>query len=195
MCLVDKKVNHKVFGEGIIKSCDEKYLHVLFGQEEKIFSYPSVFEKFITIEDKEANDKIKGFEEKETELEELRAWKTTNEKVIEEQKPIIEKYKAQQEKHREELLETVSQGDSQLREQFESFSTENLETLVGMHVEEQPAHGVGADNAPGLNEGDGSNGKPTEEELKQKEADDALEFFKKLHNGETPSFLKQEGGE
>ena len=60
MCLVDKKVNHKIFGEGIIKSCDEKYLHVVFGQEEKIFSYPSVFEKFITIEDKEAKEKIKS---------------------------------------------------------------------------------------------------------------------------------------
>ena len=60
MCLVDKKVNHKVFGEGIIKSCDEKYLHVIFGQEEKIFSYPSVFEKFLTIEDKEAKEKIKA---------------------------------------------------------------------------------------------------------------------------------------
>ena len=60
MCLVDKKVNHKVFGEGIIKSCDEKYLHILFGAEEKIFSYPSVFEKFITIEDEEANKKIKA---------------------------------------------------------------------------------------------------------------------------------------
>ena len=60
MCLVDKKVNHKVFGEGIIKSCDEKYLHVIFGQEEKILSYPSVFEKFLTIEDKEAKEKIKA---------------------------------------------------------------------------------------------------------------------------------------
>ena len=60
MCLVDKKVNHKKFGEGIIKSCDGKYLHIVFGEQEKIFSYPSAFEKFITIEDKEAEEKIKA---------------------------------------------------------------------------------------------------------------------------------------
>ena len=60
MCLVDKKVNHKKFGEGIIKSCDGKYLHIIFGEQEKIFSYPSAFEKFITIEDKEAEEKIKA---------------------------------------------------------------------------------------------------------------------------------------
>lgn len=60
MCLVDKKVNHKKFGEGIIKSCDGKYLHIVFGEQEKVFSYPSAFEKFITIEDKEAEEKIKA---------------------------------------------------------------------------------------------------------------------------------------
>ena len=60
MCLVNKKVNHKKFGEGIIKICDGKYLHVIFGEQEKIFSYPSVFEKFLTIDDEEAKAKIKA---------------------------------------------------------------------------------------------------------------------------------------
>ena len=76
MCLIDKKVNHKKFGDGTIKSCDGKYLHVLFGESEKIFSYPSVFEKFLTIDDKEAKDKIKSdieaLHEKSLKLEETK---------------------------------------------------------------------------------------------------------------------------
>lgn len=60
MCLIDKKVNHKKFGDGTITACDGKYLHVLFGESEKVFSYPSVFEKFLTIDDKEAKDKIQN---------------------------------------------------------------------------------------------------------------------------------------
>lgn len=142
----------------------------------------------------QANDKIKGFDEKEAELKELREWKETNEKIIEEQKPIIEKYKAQQEKAHAELLEKASQGDESVKEKLKDFSTEDLETIVGLQTEDQPPAGVGADNAPGLDEGDGSDN-PTEEEIKQKEADDALAFYKKLHNGETPSFLNIEGGE
>lgn len=114
-------------------------------------------------------EKLDKFEEMEKELGELREWKETNSKLLDEQKPIVEQFKKQQEEHREQLLETVSQGNPQLREQFESFSTENLEVYVKLHTEEQPARGAGAENAPGLDEGDGSDGEEganQEEELK-----------------------------
>ena len=103
----------------------------------------------------QANEKIDSFKEKETELDDLRAWKETNEKVIEEQKPIIEKFKAQEKKAHEELLEKASGGDESIKEKLKDMSNEYLETIIEIHVQDQPAKGAGANNAPGLNEGDG----------------------------------------
>ena len=70
------------------------------------------------------------------------------------------------------MLEKVSKGNPQLKEQFESFSTENLETYLKLHIEEQPPKGAGANNAPGLNEGDSSKDK---EEAEQKARNEAVE--------------------
>lgn len=105
----------------------------------------------------QANEKLDSFKDTETELKQLREWKETNEKIIEEQKPIIAKYQEQQQKAHEELLEKASQGDATVKEKLKNFSTEDLETIVGLQVEEQPAVGVGSTNAPGLNEGEDSN--------------------------------------
>lgn len=114
-------------------------------------------------------EKLDKFDDMETELDELRNWKETNEKVIEEQKPIVEAYQKEQEAHREELLEKVSKGNPQLKEQFESFSTENLETYIKLHTEEQPPKGAGANNAPGLNEGNSTEDEArAEEEAREK---------------------------
>ena len=44
-------VNHKTFGEGIIKQYDANYLVVSFSQGEKEFVYPDVFESFISVND------------------------------------------------------------------------------------------------------------------------------------------------
>lgn len=44
-------VNHKTFGEGIIKQYDANYLVVSFSQGEKKFVYPDVFESFISVND------------------------------------------------------------------------------------------------------------------------------------------------
>lgn len=44
-------VYHNVFGEGIIKQCDENYLVVSFSQGDKKFVYPDVFESFISVND------------------------------------------------------------------------------------------------------------------------------------------------
>ena len=119
----------------------------------------------------QANDKIKDFKEKETELEDLRTWKETNEKVIEEQKPIIEQFKAQQKKTHEELLEKASNGDESVKEKLKHLNNDDLETFIELHTEEQPAKGVGAENAPGLNEGSGE----TKEEAERKERNAAVE--------------------
>lgn len=102
----------------------------------------------------QANDKIEGFEEKETELKELRDWKEKNEKILEEQKPIIEKFKEQEQKAHEELLEKASQGDETVKEKLKNMSNDDLETIIGLQTVDQPAKGAGANNAPGLNNGE-----------------------------------------
>lgn len=123
------------------------------------------------LQEERTKEKLKKYDEMDKELQELREWKETNEKVIEEQKPIVEQFQKQQAEHREKLLETVSKGNPQLKEQFESFSTENLETYIELHTEEQPAAGVASNNAPGLNEGNGE----TQEEAEQKARSEAVQ--------------------
>lgn len=117
-------------------------------------------------------EKLDNFDDMEKELEELREWKETNSKLIEEQKPIIEKYNAYQEKHREDLLEKASKGNKEVKEKLQNLRTEDLETILSLEVEEQPARGVGADNAPGLNAGNGDDDK---EKAEQKARNEAVE--------------------
>lgn len=125
-------------------------------------------------------EKLEKFDEMDKELQELREWKETNSKLIEEQKPIIEKYNAYQEKHREELLEKASKGNKEVKEKLQNLRTEDLETIISLEVEEQPAKGAGAGNAPGLNEGSGEKDKEQAEQKARKEAVEGMfgELFK-----------------
>ena len=125
-------------------------------------------------------EKLEKFDEMDKELQELREWKETNSKLIEEQKPIIEKYNAYQEKHREELLEKASKGNKEVKEKLQNLRTEDLETIISLEVEEQPAKGAGAGNAPGLNEGNGDKDKEQAEQKARKEAVEGMfgELFK-----------------
>lgn len=125
-------------------------------------------------------EKLEKFDEMDKELQELREWKETNSKLIEEQKPIIEKYNAYQEKHREELLEKASKGNKEVKEKLQNLRTEDLETIISLEVEEQPAKGAGASNAPGLNEGNGEKDKEQAEQKARKEAVEGMfgELFK-----------------
>ena len=125
-------------------------------------------------------EKLEKFDEMDKELQELREWKETNSKLIEEQKPIIEKYNAYQEKHREELLEKASKGNKEVKEKLQNLRTEDLETIISLEVEEQPARGAGASNAPGLNEGNGEKDKEQAEQKARKEAVEGMfsELFK-----------------
>ena len=116
-------------------------------------------------QDKEKLDKLTEYEK---ELKELREWKETNEKLIEEQKPIIEAYKEHQKKNHEELLEKASQGNAEVKEQLKDLDSKALEAIVNLKSQEQPAKGAGANNAPGLNEGDGSDNEDAEREERQK---------------------------
>ena len=115
---------------------------------------------------KQDGEKLKKVTEMEKELEELRNWKETNEKIIEEQKPIVEAFNAQQKQAHEELLEKASRGNAEIKEQLKDCDNKTLETFINLSSQEQPAKGVGADNAPGLNEG--SDNEEAEQEERQK---------------------------
>lgn len=103
-------------------------------------------------------EKLENYDKLEAEVKELREAKEANEKLIEEQKPIVENFKKYQEKRHEELLDKVSNGNKEIRASYEHFSNDDLEIIANTHVKDQPAHGAGADNAPGLDEGDGDDG-------------------------------------
>lgn len=59
MDLINMKVSHKVFGDGIIIAKDSLYITVKFCNDEKKFIYPNVFDGYLTIEDRDLNNKIK----------------------------------------------------------------------------------------------------------------------------------------
>ena len=51
MNLVNTTVKHKAFGVGTVVSQDGKYITVQFEGASKVFVYPDIFEKFLTLED------------------------------------------------------------------------------------------------------------------------------------------------
>ena len=59
MDLINMKVSHKVFGDGIIIDKEDSYLTVKFYIGEKKFGYPNAFDGYLSTEDAEFNIKIK----------------------------------------------------------------------------------------------------------------------------------------
>lgn len=58
MVLENLQVKHKAFGSGTVTSIKGQYFTVKFSSCEKIFVYPDIFEKFLTLEDGTVNDEI-----------------------------------------------------------------------------------------------------------------------------------------
>jgi hypothetical protein len=54
------EVVHKAFGAGTVISKNGKYLTVKFAQVQKIFVYPDIFEKFLTLADGTVSEDIKN---------------------------------------------------------------------------------------------------------------------------------------
>lgn len=59
MVLDNLHVRHKAFGDGVVVATQGKYMTVKFGSAEKIFVYPDIFEKFLTLSDGTVSDDIK----------------------------------------------------------------------------------------------------------------------------------------
>ena len=102
-------------------------------------------------------------------------------------KPKADAYSKIEADMKADLLTKAFGEDEEAKKAFESASMEQLESLAKHREISREANGIGAGNAEGLGEGDKGADDPTD-------ADKALEFYKKLHNGEEPEFLKQ-GGE
>ncbi len=51
-------VKHKTFGDGIVVERNGKYITVKFENTQKIFVYPDIFEKFLTLADGTVCDEI-----------------------------------------------------------------------------------------------------------------------------------------
>ena len=131
----------------------------------------------------EANkDKLKKYNEMEKELEELRAWKADNEKVIEEQKPIIEAYNKELDAKKSNLIEKLSNGNEEVKTKLKDMDLAALETFDNLTVHEQPPQGIGANNAEGLNEGDGSEN--DEDANREAELKEVRSMFSELNNKE-----------
>ena len=52
------KVKHKAFGDGVVVSSQGKYITVQFASANKVFVYPDIFEKFLTLEDGTVSESI-----------------------------------------------------------------------------------------------------------------------------------------
>lgn len=57
--LINQKVRHKVFGDGVILSLDKSYLVVEFPIGQKKFIYPDAFDGFLSVEDSGAASEIR----------------------------------------------------------------------------------------------------------------------------------------
>ena len=58
MVLDNLEVRHKAFGDGVIISASGQYFTVKFSSCEKVFVYPDIFEKFLTLGDGTVSEDI-----------------------------------------------------------------------------------------------------------------------------------------
>ena len=58
MVLDNIEVRHKAFGNGVVVAASGQYITVKFESTQKIFVYPDIFEKFLTLADGSVNDEI-----------------------------------------------------------------------------------------------------------------------------------------
>ena len=58
MNLLNLEVKHKSFGNGVVVCAEGKYITVKFDTASKVFVYPDIFEKFLTLADGTVSEDI-----------------------------------------------------------------------------------------------------------------------------------------
>ena len=142
----------------------------------------------------EANKKkLESYEELNKEIENLNSKVAELEKSnndyktqIEGLKPKAEAFSKIESDKKEEALTKAFGDDEEAKKAWRDDSLEKIEALANHREVTRQANGIGAGNAEGVGEGSG------EEDEKPDVADEALAFYQKIHNGEKPSFLKEE---
>lgn len=130
MNLIDKKVTHKVFGEGNIINQSDSSVEVRFAAENKKFLYPDAFAKFLILHDtKGAESVAQMIQEKKDELMEIESQKEAERLRQEEKSKMLAEYERLMHNHK-------LHGESQMvfwcdeKETAEVF--ENWNVFTGM---------------------------------------------------------------
>ena len=137
----------------------------------------------------EANKKkIDEYDTLHSKIEELEKQNNDYKLQIDGLKPQADAYSKIEADMKADLLTKAFGEDEEAKKAFADASIQQLESLAQHREVTRQASGIGANNGEGIGEGDDG-----EEETDK--ADEALAFYKKLHNGEEPNFLKELGGE
>lgn len=98
-------------------------------------------------------------------------------------KPKADAYQQFEDAQRQDLLQKAFGDNEDMKKSFAEAPLSQLEGLVKYKETNKPAKGVGAGAGEGQGEGDSDDDEPSA-------AQKALEHYKKTHNGDVPSFLK-----
>lgn len=137
----------------------------------------------------EANkSKLDEFDSLKSRIDELEKENNTYKIQIEGLTPKADAYSKIEADMKADLLTKAFGEDEEAKKAWQDASMEQLESLAKHREVTRQAAGIAAANAEGIDQGNEGNDEPDV-------AGDALEFYKKLHNGEEPEFLKEQGGQ
>lgn len=141
-------------------------------------------------------EKVDKYDELQSQVDKLTKENEDYKTQIDALKPKADAYNKFEDAQRDELLEKAFGNNEEAKKEFAEAPLSQLQMLAEQKDTTLPAQGVGAGSAEGIGEGDGKNGELTDEEKRDKQAEDAVQFYMNTHNGEMPSFIKNiEGGE
>lgn len=101
MNLIDKKVTHKIFGEGSIVNQNDSSIEVSFAAENKKFLYPDAFAKFLILHDRDgAKTVAQLIQVKEEETKELELQKEAERIRQEEKQKMLMEYEKLMNNHK-----------------------------------------------------------------------------------------------
>ena len=137
----------------------------------------------------EANKKkIEKFEEMEQRIQELEKENNDYKIQVDGLKPKAEAFSKIEDDMKADALTRAFGDDEEAKKKFEDLPLDKIEELAAHRETYNPPTGVGANNVDDPQD-PANNGNP---DPTPSAAEKALEFYKKTHNGEMPSFLKEE---
>lgn len=165
---------------------NEDLINTLNGQIKDLNK--QVAQKEATIEaNKKKLEKYNELSEKVAKLEE----ENNNYKAqIDGLKPKAEAFAKIEDNMKADALTRAFGDDEEAKNKFKDLPLDKIEELANHRENYKPANGLGANNIEDPVDPNNQSSEP-----EPTAAEKALEFYKKTHNGEAPSFLKEEGGQ